>query len=353
MVHKADERLISRLQLFASAVIVAVMALILGLLLIWQIKADYAASIATLEQQEQRRRQESLITQVENAKSMLETLRARTEELVKGQIRAQVDQAYDIAQAIHRREAGHEPEAEVKKAIIETLRPLRFFEGKGYYFVDSLKGDCLLLPINPEREGSSLWNNRDDDGTYIMRSLIDAAQAPVGEGFSRYRWYAPGSLKSMRDKIAYVRKFEPYGWLIGSGIYLEDMEASLKVEALSRLRNFRFGAKNEGYLVVYSDDNRVLLSPSRPEGEGHMISELPDDGLNVATLIYEQAAKGDGFVQYDWAPDGGKEHKSRKMVYVSRMKGWGWVVSAGIYVDEKPADIAISRANLEDSIRPR
>jgi len=347
---EADDRLISRIQLFSSAVIVAVMALAMGLFFTWQIKAEYDASIQALEIQDRQRQEELLVRQVETAKGFLDNLRARTETVLKKQIREQVDQAHDMAMAIYRLEAGHEKPAEVQRSIIEALRPLRFFDGKGYFFIDGMDGRCLLLPINPDREGSSLLENRDDAGTYIMRSLIEAAKQPVGEGFSRYRWYAPGSAKTMMEKIAYARQFEPYGWLIGSGMYFADTEKQLQEEALQRLRDFRFGPHSKGYFVVYSEDGHVLISPSRPQGEGMLIKDLPDDGRDVAQLIFAQGQKGDGFVDYDWSPDGGSKNKSRKMVYVSRLKGWNWIISAGIYPDDERNISAERRAALEHSI---
>jgi len=348
---EADDRLISRLQLFSSAVIVAVMVLAMGLLFIWQIRSEYDDSIRALDIQENQSQREQLIRQVDTAKGFLDTLRARTETVLKKQIKDQVDQAYDMAQAIYRLEGNHEPEAQVKHTVIEALRPLRFFDGKGYFFIDGMDGRCLLLPINPDREGSSLLENRDDSGTFIMRGLIEAAKQPVGEGFRRYRWYAPGSGKAMQEKIAYVRAFAPYGWLIGTGIYLADVEKTLQEEALERLRSFRFGPSGRGYFVVYAEDERLLISPSRPQGEGHLISELPVDGRNVARTIFDQGKKGDGFVEYDWSPDGNPRNKSRKLVYVSRLKGWNWIISAGFYPDDERSVAADRRIALDKSIR--
>jgi signal transduction histidine kinase len=348
---QGNEKQIFKLQLFSSAIIVAVMALALGGLLIAQARSEYDASLLALEEQETQAMQEELIREVETAKNFLSTIQASTEEILRRQITDQVDQAYAMTSAIYARQQGRLEEAEVKRLVIEALRPIRFFDNKGYYFVDDMDGNCLLLPINSNLEGTSLLNNRDDAGTYIMRSLISAANKPVGEGFTRYRWYAPGSDKKMLEKIAYVRKFEPYNWLIGTGQYLSDVDQVLQVEARNRLRGLRFGPHAKGYFVIYGPGEKVLVSPSRRESEDHLIDELPPDGRAVAHKIFDQGQKGDGFVRYDWAIDGGTSNKSTKLVYVSKVPDWDWVISAGLYLDDLAATIAARRAVLDESIR--
>ena len=106
-----------------------------------------------------------------------------------------------MAEGIWQREHQRLPEARVKGLIVEALRPLRFFEGRGYFFIDTMDGRCVLLPTAPEREGSSLLDNRDDHGRYIMQALIDSVSNPEQQGFTAYRWYLPGS-HNMSEKVA-------------------------------------------------------------------------------------------------------------------------------------------------------
>jgi signal transduction histidine kinase len=348
-----DERQIFRLQLFSSAIIVAVMALALGGALIYQARSEYHDSILAMERQELASMQDELVREVESAKNFLHTMQSRTEAILRQQITDQVDQAHTLATALYTQGQGRIGESEMKRLIIEALRPLRFFNGKGYYFVDDMDGLCLLLPINTKLEGTSLLNNRDDVGTYIMRALIEAAKMPVGQGFARYRWHAPGSGTRMLEKISYVRHFEPFDWVIGTGQYVSDVDQVLQLEARNRLRSLRFGPQSKGYFVVYGPDEQVLVSPSRPVSENHLIDELPPDGRSVARLIFEQGIKGNGFVSYQWAPDGGTSNKSTKMVYVSKIPGWDWVISAGLYMDDLAAATAERRAVLERNTREK
>lgn len=61
-----------------------------------------------------------------------------------------------------------------------------------------------------------------------MRGLLSAVDNTQGEGYSRYRWYPPQSEEQMLEKLTFVKKFEPYGWVMGAGDYLAHIEGDLK-----------------------------------------------------------------------------------------------------------------------------
>ncbi|RAU20452.1 hypothetical protein CU669_18555 [Paramagnetospirillum kuznetsovii] len=348
-----DERLISRLQLAGTVFAASVLVLGLGYFFIRQITEEYEVNIRSLEAQQIREGEEMLVRQVETAKGFLANLRVRAESVLKARIREQVDEAHALAEAIYEQERGRRPESEIKVLIAEALRPLRFFGGKGYFFIDGMDGTCVLLPIGRKLEGTSLMNNRDDTGHYIMRGLIEAAGRPVGDGFSRYRWYAPGNSREMADKIAYVRHFKPFDWLIGTGQYVSDEEAGLKDEALARLRSFRFGKDGSGYIAVLANEGRILVAPSQPWSEGLPITELNPDNQAVARTILSKAEKGDGFVSYDWARVGDDGPQATKLTYVSRKEDWGWTLAAGLFTDDVAAATAERRGALARSIQDK
>jgi len=342
-----DEKLISRLQLAGSIGIVVVLVVGLGFYFIRQHMAGYEAGIQALEDQQVQQQKELLTNQVQAAMDYLGFMRSRRELVLKATIREQVDQAYDLADAIYRREKGHRAEASIRTLVIEALRPLRFFSGRGYFFVDGLDGQCILLPISPDREGSSLIDNRDDTGHYIMRGLIDAAHAPVETGYSRYRWYSPAAPRQMADKIAYVRLFEPFGWIIGTGEYVANVEQTLQHDALDRLRGLRFG--HGGYISVIADSGVALVSPMN---EGRRLEDMSEGERRVVRMILDQGKGGGGFVRYDWPRLGGGPPVP-KLTYVARMDDWGWTLAAGVYLDDIQAAAGERRAALDRSVREK
>jgi diguanylate cyclase (GGDEF)-like protein len=342
-----NENNLLRLQLFGMLALVFALTLALGSYFTLQQSRNFREDSAALEAAELRQQEAMLESSLHTLHDQFDQLRRSSEEVLKRDIRQQVDHAVQIAEAIYRREHGRRPEREIRELIVETLRPLRFFGGSGYFFIDDLDGNCVLLPINPEREGSSLLDNQDVDGRYIMRDLLAAIDNPQRSGFTHYRWYAPGQPETMANKIAYARVFEPFGWLIGSGEYLYKVEQDLQRQALRQLRATRIGSN--GYIAVIHRDGRVLLSPSNPAAEGRYVDELPTAEQAVIQRILETSRNGGGFTRYHWRPLSNPQLTS-KLSLVSNLEEWGWILVSGVYLDDLQATLARRQRSLEEKL---
>jgi two-component system NarL family sensor kinase len=122
--------------------------------------------------------------------------------------------------------AGRDDEAakEQAKAILSSMN----FGDDGYFYVYAYDGLNLVHPRQPELVGTNLWNMHDSDGTYVIRELL--ARAREGGGFQRYLWPKPSTGKIER-KLGYSVELPRWGWMLGTGIYLDDVDA-----AAARLR---------------------------------------------------------------------------------------------------------------------
>lgn len=268
----------------------------------------------------------ALRQEAESAQRYLSYVRSQAEVVLKERIRERVDEAVAIASSIHQQSQGKVSPAMIRTLVREGLRSPRFFDGRGYYFIDDLDGNCILLPTAPQREGTSLIDNRDDSGTYIMRELIRAAQQPGGAGYVRYRWYAPRSAQRMEEKIAYVRLFPQLGWLIGTGDYLSMVEEDLKADALKRLRSVSFPV--DGSLVVIDDAGIVRLFGDAPEVEGQPVEAIADGPERRALdAIRGAVAGGLDTARYEWSAASTGRAEAR-VAWVARPATWGWTVAA-------------------------
>lgn len=205
------DRTLPRYHLVGTLLVVIALSLALGASFLWISYAEHRDTLLRLEKNFAGKKEERLQAEMTAALGYLDFVHSRTEAMLRAALEEKVSMAMQTARGIHERESGRRPEAEVKRLIIEALRPQRFFEGRGYFFIDDSHGRCVLLPTAPSREGTSLWENRDDTGHYIMRGLLEAARSGPQGGFSSYRWYAPDAPQRMSDKLAHVRFFEPYG----------------------------------------------------------------------------------------------------------------------------------------------
>ncbi|GAB0150998.1 EAL domain-containing protein [Marinobacterium sp. BA1] len=295
--------------------------------------------------------QEKLRQEVDATLDYINFTRQQTEAVLRDNIQAQVRQAMQLAQSIYDMEIqlhGDGAKEQVGELIREALRDLRFFDGRGYIFIDTLEGECILLPISPDIEGKSLLDNQDDTGHYIMRGLIEAVQNPNQAGFSRYRWYAPDYPDEMREKIAYVELFEPLDWIIGTGDYLYQVENDLKQQALNRLEALTFG--DEGYIAVLHKNGQVLLSPTRPGSSGKLVSQLDSEHRKMVNWLLEQATPEGRFVEYDWYKPGA-EGIHHKLSLVQDVPERDWVLIAGIYQESMDEVLAMQKAKLEQELQ--
>ncbi|QJD98656.1 histidine kinase [Massilia forsythiae] len=99
------------------------------------------------------------------------------------------------------------------------------FGDDGYFFVYDMNGRNLMHPRQPELEGRDLWNLRDAYGAPTVQNLVAVARR--GGGLVRYNWVKPSTGKSA-PKLGYVVTIPSWGWIVGSGLYLDDVDAALR-----------------------------------------------------------------------------------------------------------------------------
>lgn len=107
------------------------------------------------------------------------------------------------------------------KRILATLS----YGDDGYFFVYDRHGVAVMHPRQQELVGRNMWNWRDAEGQATIQRLIRLAQG--GGGFLRYTWAKPSSNRPA-PKLGYVVPVAHWGWTMGTGIYLDDVEAALE-----------------------------------------------------------------------------------------------------------------------------
>lgn len=95
----------------------------------------------------------------------------------------------------------------------------------GYFFVYDLDGTVLMHSRQPELVGRNLWNLRDARGEPTIQQLI--AQARAGGGYVAYQWRKPSN-GQLAGKLGYVVALERWDWMVGTGLYLDDIDATLR-----------------------------------------------------------------------------------------------------------------------------
>jgi len=108
-----------------------------------------------------------------------------------------------------------------QKKILNVIRKIKFGVD-GYIFIYKNDGTNIMHPIKPQLEGKNLINLQDKSGKYVIAELIKASKNNL-HPFVKYLWYQP-STKKIAEKLGYARSVPQWGWMIGSGIYMNSID---------------------------------------------------------------------------------------------------------------------------------
>ena len=110
---------------------------------------------------------------------------------------------------------------EAKQRAIATLRDMRF-DKTNYFFILDFDTIMMMHPISPQMEGKSQYDKADPLGKKLFAEMIAIAKRD-GSGFISYVWTKPGQ-QSPSPKLSYVMAFPEWKWVIGAGIYIDDID---------------------------------------------------------------------------------------------------------------------------------
>jgi len=146
--------------------------------------------------------------------TMLEDRQIKTQHVV--------ETAVGVVKHVYARyQAGELSEEQARTEAMELLRSLKY-GGNEYFWINSLEPRMIMHPNNRELEGKPLADYTDPEGKRLFVEMADVVRRQQA-GFVHYMWNKNGSSKQY-PKVSYVEGFQPWGWIVGSGIYLDDVD---------------------------------------------------------------------------------------------------------------------------------
>src|SRR3954452_11145815 len=160
-----------------------------------------------------------------NGLSVIASLQTRSRIMTERQpaTRNVVQTALGVLDHFHAEaKAGRMSDAAARKAAISAGSALRY-SGSEYFWINDMHPTMVMHPVQPELNGTDLTDTVDPDGRHLFVTFVDVVRAK-GAGFVSYQWPRPGSAKP-QPKISYVAGYRPWGWVVGSGIYVDDVQS--------------------------------------------------------------------------------------------------------------------------------
>ncbi len=335
-------RLSSLLVLSGSAAAVA-SALLFVILWALLTAAALRRETAALQEQSIQDSRELIRGQAEQAVAFIQSSRTSTQARLKALVRDRVYEAHAVAEHLFRKYSPLLTQQEVGAAVKEALRPVRFDNGRGYFFAIRLDGTEELFADRPDLEGHNLQEVQDSEGRFVVREMLRIARRH-SEGFYTYTWSKPGRQGRGYPKLAFVKLFEPLGWVIGTGEYLDDFERDVQQEILTYLETIRFA--NDGYIFAGRWDGVSLSGPAKGQ---NMIQTTDSQGVQVVRELIRAARSGGGYVQYVMPPLEG-QRELPKLSYSLPIPDLEWYVGAGIYLEDLEKRVSERRQDFLRSV---
>lgn len=336
--HQIQKRLsLSSAPFYASALVILVLGLFIGTF--WTINEyqAYQESVDNIINNYHTQYQRRVKEELEKIVDFIEYKRLQMDLQVEQDLRTSVQSAYSIASHAYSSADSHLTPEQVRDRVIETLRPIRWNNGKGFYFVGNVQdGTIELFSDDPYYEGKTADEFFDAKGKPVIKDLVDLVKND-GAGLYRFDLLKPAFPENRFEMLSFVKYFKPFGWFIGAGIYSEDIELEVQNDVISRIRLMRFG--NDGDVLGFRKNGTIIISQDE-NLLGRSVSLLVDDHHYRYGEKMLNAGLGrikDPYVRYTAVEDQVVERQ--KMNYVQLYPEWDWVLTTGMFMDEMESAI--------------
>lgn len=239
-------------------------------------------------------------------------------------------------------------EEQARSVALEELRSFRY-GNDNYFWVADYDGVFVSHP-DPRYQGRDFSRETDAFGNPILAPMIRTARER-NEGYTVY-WQPKLGEDEPREKISYSRNFPLWGWVIGSGFYVDDVErevAARRKEVIADLRRALGAMKvaENGYLFIFDSSERMLVHPNANiEGTDFSRRLDPLTGRPIAAELKARADQPLPRLAYRWdRPDDPGNYVYDKIAWVRYSPEFDWFVVASVYTEDlnRPARLLRTR----------
>ncbi len=324
---------------YASLVVVTSLAVFIGIF--WTINEfqAYRESIDNIRKTYSHQYEVRLREELAKVIELIDYRRQQNELMVELDIRERVQAAYTIASHNYRLYKDEKSLEEIRSTIIELLRPMRWDNGRGYYFAGRVQSGVIdLFADEPFFEGKTATQFQEIAGQDVIGDITAIITEKEADLY-RYNLMKPAFPGKIFPEIVFVKYFSPLDWFIGAAIYLEELEETLQHEVLARIRNIRFG--KDGEVFCFRTEGTILSNQDE-----RLIGRSVKSLVGEAGVLYGekmlQTALGEqhqGYVQYSIQRNGTQKTR-QKLGFVQLYPDWGWGLATSMFMDAMEQSIA-------------
>lgn len=297
---------------------------------------------------------------IENEYKSIEFYRNKQTETRKLELENMVGIVIDLLQTVYDDiKAGNLPETEGRYIALHAINNMRYDNYTGYFWVHEATlpfSKMIIHSTIPEYNGMPLYPDpkhfrnimslRED--LFLNMNRICRIS---GGGYLKYQWSKPSKEDSVTyNKISFVRLFKPWNWIIGSGLYVDDIEADVqaRIKTIIKELNHTFSEikfDQYGYMFMFDGSHNILVHP-KFAGKVFDDMKLPTEARNVFEHILKQPAHDNNYIEYQlWKPDGNKTLYEKK-AYIKYFEPLDWYICVSYYREDMVRPVNTLTAKL-------
>ncbi len=326
-----------------------VVSLVVALVVAWVIKSNVEKQIYTLLEQSAEGVVNLTAGQVYIAGAAGDFYLEKAKEHARDKIKGIVDSAYASVENLYNmQEQGLLTASQAKERAKEFLSGIRYDNGAGYIFAMDTNY-VTFVHANKSVIGKNMKDLKDPEGKPFLRELVDGA-VKNGSVFVEYKWTKPGQPEDKYfPKIAYARYFQPWGWVIGTGDYIDDVyndvdlfkkqmyiRVGKSISSFRLLNAYPFVMDKDGYLVIHPkydtgvefDRSKQILGVDKKTGEN--IGQK-------AWALMEKTGKKVVKMDYYYTKPGQGEEIYKKLGFFYKIPGTDLIAAFSFYEDDMKA----------------
>ena len=239
-------------------------------------------------------------------------------------------------------------ETQIRQRAFSALRDFTY-GNHDYIWITGYDGMMLSHP-DPRFHGKDSAQMLDSDGRAIVPNIVHKVRK-AGEGFYQYSWQRLSGDKPL-PKVSYVKNYPEWGFVIGSGVYMDDVETEFQLRKERSLAELRVALQNikiakTGYLYVFDSEARMLFHPNNNIDRTEFKNlQNPVTKQSIFKDLIAVADTGKE-LYYQWdKPDDPGNYIYEKLAFVRYLKGFDWYIGSSVYLEELRSSAAILSTRL-------
>jgi methyl-accepting chemotaxis protein len=169
-------------------------------------------------------------------------------------------------------------ETAAQQNALDVIKSLRY-DRDNYFWINDKLPKMVMHPIKPELDGKDLRDSKDPANKHLFVEMVEVVKRD-GAGFVPYMWPKPGAANPV-PKISYVKEFKPWGWIVGSGIYVDDVDQIFQQAAL-----YLSGLILFAIVVLIVIGKWITVSITQPlRNAATMVNQIADGDLSADIVV--------------------------------------------------------------------